>query len=581
VSFLFATPEAVAAASTDLANIGSTINEAHAAAAALTIGLVPAAQDEVSVAVAGLFGTYGREYQSLAVQAAEFHDRFAQAVIASAGSYLAAESSNVTALLQEAQQDLVGAINAPAEALLGHPLIGTGTGSSVAATDARVSAAIQSVPVSVDTTVVLGFTGAPIPSSTFINAVNNLFIKPNLISASLQTLFTPEQVYPFTGVRSMTADASVAQGLQILNNEILSLHPSTANPIGVFGYSQGATIAAQEMQLLQSEGVPSAAVNFVLIGAPTPNGGVAERFAGLVLTSLGYSYSGAAPSNAYPTTIYTVEYDQYADFPQYPLNLLSDLNVILGSAHFDYPNLTSTQVQNAIHLPTSGPTMTNYYVIPNNDLPLVDPIRAIPIIGNPIADLLKPDLTYLVNLGYGDPLYGWSTSPANIDTPFGLFPPLSSFHELPGLLVSGAGQGVQNFIGDFNGTGPNPVTPLSLGLATSMLDLSSGTGVATNPMGNSLAALQAFSSNPAGTLANLITDAANSISSSASSFYSVLLPTADYLNAAVISIPAYDASLFLNNLSNPINAIGLPIAADTALYAMLIDQEIEVLSTVL
>ncbi len=411
--------------------------------------------------------------------------------------------------------------------------------------------------------------------------MNNLFIKPNLISASLQTLYTPEQVYPFTGVRSMTADASVAQGLQILNTEILSLHPSVANPIGVFGYSQGATIAGQEMQLLQSEGVPSGAVNFVLIGAPTPNGGLAERFAGLTLTSLGFSYSGAAPSNAYPTTIYTMEYDQYADFPQYPLNLLSDLNVIMGSAHFDYPNLTSTQVQNAIHLPTSGPTMTNYYMIPNNDLPLVDPIRAIPIIGNPIADLLKPDLTYLVNLGYGNPLYGWSTSPANIDTPFGLFPPLSSFQELPGLLASGAGQGIQNFIGDFTGTGPNPVTLPSLSSITSLLDPSSGTGVVTSPMGNSLAALQAFSSNPAGTLATLITDAANSISTGASSYYSVLLPTADYINAAVITIPAYDASLFLNNLSNPIDAIGLPIAADTALYPMLIDDEISVLASVL
>ncbi len=438
------------------------------------------------------------------------------------------------------------------------------------------------MPVSVDTTVVLGYTGAPIPSSTFINAVNNLFIKPNLISSSLQTLYTPEQVYPFTGVRSMTADASVAQGLQILNTEILSLHPSVANPIGVFGYSQGATIAGQEMQLLQSEGVPSGAVNFVLIGAPTPNGGLAERFAGLTLTSLGFSYSGAAPSNAYPTTIYTHGIRPIRRLPPIPAQ------PAVGSQRDSWARRTSitrisrsTQVQNAIHLPTSGPTMTNYYMIPNNDLPLVDPIRAIPIIGNPIADLLKPDLTYLVNLGYGNPLYGWSTSPANIDTPFGLFPPLSSFQELPGLLASGAGQGIQNFIGDFTGTGPNPVTLPSLGSITSLLDPSSGTGVVTSPMGNSLSALQAFSSDPAATLATLITDAANSISTGASSYYSVLLPTADYINAAVITIPAYDASLFLNNLSNPISAIGLPIAADTALYAMLIDQEIEVLSSVL
>jgi hypothetical protein len=575
MSFVFATPEAVTAAARGLANIGSTINEAYAAAAAQTTGLVVAAHDEVSVAVAGLFGTYAEKYQALAVQAAEFHDRFVQAVTASAGSYLSAESANVTALLQAAQQDLAEAINAPAEALLGHPLIGSATGSSVAATEARVSAAIQSMPASVETTVVLGYTGVPIPSTSFISAVNNLFIQPNLISASLQTLRTPEQGYPFTGVRSMTGEASISLGVQILNTKILSLLNSGTSPIGVFGYSQGATIAAQEMQLLQAAGVPTSAVHFVLIGAPTPNGGLGERFIGLQLPSLGSDFNGAAPSNAYPTTIYTMEYDQYADFPRYPINLLSDLNALLGGTHFDYPNLTSMQVQNAVHLPTSGPTMTNYYLIPTNSLPLLDPIRGIPIIGNPIADLLQPDLTYLVNLGYGDPLYGWSTSPANVPTPFGLFPPLSSFQGLPGLLVSGAGQGIQSFIGDFTGSGPNPVTLPSVSSITSLLHPSSGTGVATSPVSNSLTGFQAVATDPAGTLANLVTEVANTISNSASSGYSILLPTADIINAGVVSIPAYDINLFLNNLSNPIDAIGLPIAADTALYPMLLIDELE------
>ena len=85
-----------------------------------------------------------------------------------------------------------------------------------------------------------------------------------------------------------------------------------------------------------------------------------------------------------------------------------------------------------IQLPTSGPTTTTYYIIPSDNLPLLNPIRGIPIIGNPIADLLQPDLTYLVNLGYGDPLYGWSTGPANVPTPAGLFPPLSAFESSPG-----------------------------------------------------------------------------------------------------------------------------------------------------
>jgi PE-PPE domain/PE family len=580
VSFVIATPEVLAAAATDLANIGSVVSDANAAAASMTTKLAPAALDEVSAAVAALFGTHAHEYQALATQASVFHERFTQVVTASAASYLSAESANVTALLQPVEQDLVRVVNAPAAALLGHPLVGSAT-SSVAATQASVSAAVQSAATPVDTTVFLGFTGAPIPSPSFINAVNQLFIEPNLVSASLQTLFTPEQVYPFTGVRSLTGDASVAQGVQILNNQITSLLNSGTNPIGVFGYSQGATIASMEMPLLQAAGVPSSAVHFVLIGDSTPNGGIGERFIGLQLPSLGTTYNGGTPSNAYPTTIYTLEYDMYADFPRYPLNLLSDLNVIVGAVHFEYPNLTATQVQNAIHLATSGPTMTDYYVIPINDLPLVDPLRAIPIIGNPIADLLKPDLTYLVNLGYGDPLYGWSTSPANVPTPLGLFPPLSSFQQLPGLLVSGAGQGIQNFVGDFTGSGPNPVLLPSVSSMTSLLDPYSGTGGSISSLSGSSPGLQAFQNNPAGTLASLVTDVANTISSSASSVYSVLLPTADIINAAAISIPAYDVSLFLNNLSNPVDAVGLPIAANTALYSMLLNEEIEVLAAVL
>ena len=40
---------------------------------------------------------------------------------------------------------------------------------------------------------------------------------------------------------------------------------------------------------------------------------------------------------------------------------------------------------------------------PNQNLPLLDPLRAIPVVGTPLADLLQPVLTPLVNLGYGDP----------------------------------------------------------------------------------------------------------------------------------------------------------------------------------
>ncbi|ORV99593.1 PE-PGRS family protein, partial [Mycobacterium lacus] len=125
MSFVIATPETVAAAAADLVNIGSAIDDANAAAAALTTELVPAAKDEISAAIARLFGAYAQEYQALGVQAAAFHGQLVQALNAGAGAYAAAEAANAS-LLQTAQQDVLNAVNAPTRALLGRPLIGDG-----------------------------------------------------------------------------------------------------------------------------------------------------------------------------------------------------------------------------------------------------------------------------------------------------------------------------------------------------------------------------------------------------------------------------------------------------------------------
>lgn len=64
MSFVIAVPEALTMAASDLANIGSTINAANAAAALPTTGVVAAAADEVSAAVAALFGSYAQSYQA-------------------------------------------------------------------------------------------------------------------------------------------------------------------------------------------------------------------------------------------------------------------------------------------------------------------------------------------------------------------------------------------------------------------------------------------------------------------------------------------------------------------------------------
>jgi len=579
----------MAAAATDLATIGSTVREANAAAAALTTGLVPAAEDEVSTAIAGLFGKYANEFQSLGAQAAAFHDRLVQTLNAAAGAYTATEAAS-TSVLQAAEQNVANAVNAPAELLLGHPLIGTGT--SVSASSAL--RAVMAAPLAVGTTLVMGGSGDEFVSN--LTAFNKLFIQitPGLEGSVPKALYTPEQFYPFGGPNELTLNASVSQGLQILDNA-LQPYSAAGTPVGVFGYSQSAVIASLEMRSLQAAGVPSSAVQFALIGdIMNPNGGLLERFAGLNLAALGIDFYGATPSNAYPTTIYAMEYDAWADVPRYPLNILSDLNIFESQTHFAYPNLTPTQVSSAIQLATSGATQTTYYMIPTNDLPLLDPIRGgIPIFGNAIADLLQPDLTYLVNLGYGDPLYGWSTSPANVPTPAGLFPPLSAFQELPGLLASGTQLGVHNFIGDLTGTGPNPVTLPSFSSASSLLASSSGTGGMTSALANPLTTLAAVAANPAAleaaipNLLNTIPNYLNTLGADLSNVYGALLPTADIINSAVLSVPAFDITLFSDGIQQAINgqplagltnAIGMPIAADVALYLLLVQFELGVLA---
>ena len=77
-----------------------------------------------------------------------------------------------------------------------------------------------------------------------------------------------------------------------------------------------------------------------------------------------------------------------------------------------------------------------------------------------------------------------------------------------------------------------------------------------------------------------LTDFINALTSASSAAYSALLPTADIINALVTSMPAYDLSLFADTLSNGgglLDALGLPLAADTALVTLAAGFEVDVI----
>ena len=112
MSYVNAAPEYVAAAATDLANIGSTISSANTAAVGPTSGVLAAGADEVSATVAALFDAHAQAYQALSAQAAYFHDQFVQLLTGGATQYAAAEAANASPL-QTIEQGVLSVTGTP------------------------------------------------------------------------------------------------------------------------------------------------------------------------------------------------------------------------------------------------------------------------------------------------------------------------------------------------------------------------------------------------------------------------------------------------------------------------------------
>jgi triacylglycerol lipase len=98
MSFVVAVPDVLGTAATDLASLGSTISSANAAAATRTTGVLAAAGDEVSAAIAALFSRHAQQFQAASAQAAAFHAEFVQALNGAGSAYVAAEAANVSPL---------------------------------------------------------------------------------------------------------------------------------------------------------------------------------------------------------------------------------------------------------------------------------------------------------------------------------------------------------------------------------------------------------------------------------------------------------------------------------------------------
>ncbi len=97
MSFVMVAPEFVGQAAGQLANIGSSLSAAHTVAAGPTTGVMAAAEDEVSAAIASLFSSHAQQYQALNARAAAFHSQFINLLNAGSGSYIGTEIANTQA----------------------------------------------------------------------------------------------------------------------------------------------------------------------------------------------------------------------------------------------------------------------------------------------------------------------------------------------------------------------------------------------------------------------------------------------------------------------------------------------------
>jgi hypothetical protein len=316
---------------------------------------------------------------------------------------------------------------------------------------ALTSAMYPAFALGTDATLIMGGTGEPDPSPPYPMDVNVDYIVPNLpniypgTTDTTTVLPTPEQLFPLPGYSQLTLGQSMVQGLQDLQTALAAEPPGTDTI--VFGYSQSATIGTDELDEIANGTVtnpPSPAdLAFVLVGDPNnPDGGLLERFGGFYVPGLNIAFNGATPDSAYPTDIYTNEYDGAADFPQYPLNVLADVNAILGVFYdHDYSDLTPTQVGTAVVEAVSpGAGDTTYYFIPTQTLPLLDPLVQA---GVPqwLIDLLTPDLRVLVDMGYGSIGSSFGDEYADLPTPASLFELVNPITVTSDLLT-GAEQGV-------------------------------------------------------------------------------------------------------------------------------------------
>jgi PE-PPE domain len=353
-------------------------------------------------------------------------------------------------------------------------------------------------------------TGNPTPTPSFLNAEVRNFITPTnpacgsginppsdasctQVAVDYPASFWPIILFGLKQLKSDTWNLSVSTGVHNLGTQLGDTY--SADPAGQFyltGYSQGATVLSYFKRNYPtdptSQGLPPLdQLTLVMAANPNrPNGGLFMRpgiFGPFNIPILNATVGIPAPTDTgVKTTDIAIQYDGVSDFPEYPINLLADANALAGllfihptyvspnSSHPDgHPyGYTLDQFTDAVTAAQQAADNgqctdanncqqlgdTTYITLPTTNLPILAPLRylgeqtGLSFLTRPLADLVEPVMTVLIETGYDRTSYG-------TPTPFRLIPNVNPV-TLGANLVTATLQGIRDAIGDIDGTRPTP-----------------------------------------------------------------------------------------------------------------------------
>ncbi|RZT12453.1 PE-PPE domain-containing protein [Mycobacterium sp. BK558] len=350
------------------------------------------------------------------------------------------------------------------------------------------SASTSDFPLPDATALLVCGTTCPTPHEADVEVVMSQFITPTHPGQIITPVpvTTPEELWPFTGlmrlIGSVTGDPSLfgpgggawpheplwkLSGLfdltydQSVRAGVADLEKSMAahgnDYLVISGISQGADVAKVEKGKLLSQypaGTKAPDIGFLLIGDPNlPNGGLYARFPGLHIPIIDWTFDGPEPTNTpFHTDVITRQYDGIADFPLYPLNLVADLNAVLGFLYVHtHPldvSLAPDPALSSAHHDAHGDT--DYYFFTTEDLPLFAPLRQLGV-PEALIDVVEPVFRAIVERGYDRSIPPWQPTPARLI-------PRHSLAKVTADLVDALQEGFHNARA-FMGSRPRPRTP--------------------------------------------------------------------------------------------------------------------------